>query len=402
MAALSVLLARHLGREGFGEYALIAALLVVANLFTTFGTDMHLIREVAAGRGLRWLPAALALQLLLSGVLIALVYRVPHALPFYSEAGTRAFRLFAWTLVPLSFFSVFTTALRGKQRMGGYALLNFGSVWLQVAAGLTVWWLDGDLAMLAWLSFAAQAASALGAGLVCALTIPGFWAGWRLPVRGTFLLARASLPAATFAVAGIVYQRAALLALPFLAGTAETGVFSAAARVVEAAKAGHFAAFTALYPAMAQASSERKDWFRRFRLPWGWLLALSVVGAGGLAALAGPLVRALFGAAYAETASVLSVLAWTLPFYALNNFWLLACLANHQERLATGVLAASAAGLLALMGAWGEVGAQAAAWAVLTVEVGQSLLLFSLRGRITQSPVITGGTNEFPQLFGQI
>ena len=70
----TILLARRLGIEGFGTYAFIAAIIFVANALTTFGTDMLLIREIAAQGGLSRLPSALIVQLVLSILFIAAVW----------------------------------------------------------------------------------------------------------------------------------------------------------------------------------------------------------------------------------------------------------------------------------------------------------------------------------------
>ena len=49
IAVLSnVLLARYLGRDGFGEYAFISSILFIGNAFTTFGTDMIMIRSLSS------------------------------------------------------------------------------------------------------------------------------------------------------------------------------------------------------------------------------------------------------------------------------------------------------------------------------------------------------------------
>ena len=46
---MTVVLAARLGVTGLGEYALVSAVVFVANVATTFGTDMVLVREIAAG-----------------------------------------------------------------------------------------------------------------------------------------------------------------------------------------------------------------------------------------------------------------------------------------------------------------------------------------------------------------
>ena len=45
----TVLLARRLGLTGFGGYAVLVSVVSLANVATTFGTDMVLVREIAGG-----------------------------------------------------------------------------------------------------------------------------------------------------------------------------------------------------------------------------------------------------------------------------------------------------------------------------------------------------------------
>ena len=46
----NILLARHLGVSGYGEYALASAVMLIGNAFTNFGMDMVIIRRVAVER----------------------------------------------------------------------------------------------------------------------------------------------------------------------------------------------------------------------------------------------------------------------------------------------------------------------------------------------------------------
>lgn len=132
-AVFTIVLARRLGITGFGEYALIAALIYVANSLTTFGTDMALIREIAAQDDLSSLPAALIIQLALSVLLIAAIWFWGDLIPNQSLETILALKIYILSLIPLAFFTVFTTALRGKQRMGAYAVLNLMAAGLQAS-----------------------------------------------------------------------------------------------------------------------------------------------------------------------------------------------------------------------------------------------------------------------------
>jgi O-antigen/teichoic acid export membrane protein len=78
----------------------VTAAIFLANTLATFGTDMLLIREIAAGAGLDKLPAALAVQLALSALLVALVLTVAPVLPGQSRDAVLALRIYSLSLIP--------------------------------------------------------------------------------------------------------------------------------------------------------------------------------------------------------------------------------------------------------------------------------------------------------------
>lgn len=351
---LSALLARRLGSAGFGEYAFLSAAIFLGNALTTFGTDMLLIREIAGLGRLERLPAALALQLALSAGFILLTWMSAPQLPNQSADAVQGLRLYSLALIPLAFFSVFTTALRGKQRMDGLMLLNLASAGLQVAAVAVFFRSGGGIQALAGLLLGSQlAAAAVGAGL-CAWQIPGFWRDWRFSWRETIALARACARMGGLSLVGIVYQKASVFLLSSLGGAALTGWYSAAARSVEAAKLFHLASFTALYPAMAEESGSRlpggerrPPWQGAFRLSWQALLAGAALAALGLSLLAEPLVRLLFGPGFEPAVPALRLLAWSLVPFCANTFFSISWLAAHGEKQVLRVQSLGLAALLA-------------------------------------------------------
>lgn len=400
MALFTILVARQLGGSGFGEYAFMAALIVIGNMLATFGSDMYLIRAIAAGGRLGQLPAALVLQLGLSALLVASVFLASPLLTFQSVPGAAALRIYSLSLFPLAFFTVFTTALRGEQQMGAYALLNASSASMQALLAAVLYLRAGDLILLAWLLLLAQVVAALLAAFLCARKIPQFWMGWGFSIPALFGLVRASAPLALLSILTIVYQRLVPTLLPFLAGALQTGLFSAAARLVELAKVGHVAAFTAIYPLMAQSREKNAAWFAAFRPSWLVLLGVAALGSLALFLLAGPLVVLLFGQAYGEAVPALRILAWVLLPYTLNMFLSLAFLANGDEAIVTGALAAGLLALAVLTAQWGQAaGPPGAAWAVLSAESLQStILLYQAARRLRVVAAKPGGVREFPDL----
>ena len=409
MAVFTVLLARQLGSERFGEYAFIAALLVVGNMVTSFGTDMFLIREIAASDDLSPIPAAFGLQLFLSTLFIAGIVLSSRFFTFQSPEGVRAVQIYSLALFPLAFFTVCTIALRGKQQMGAYTILNLLQAATQVIVILILNLLDGGLILLASLLLGSQFVAAAVAGILCVTTIPQFWEVWRFSIRGSLKLAQASTPMALLSTVGVVYQRLTLTLLPFLAGAAETGIFSASARVLEMAKIGHIAVYTAIYPMMAFNRTQKSNWFLSFRLLGVILIATAIFAALSLSVLAAPLVRWLFGVEYTPSIPVLQILVWTLVPYTINNFLSLAYLADVREPVITGALIISLLCLILFTIWWGQnSGALGTAWAVVSAEIIQCVILsfhamrhrewFTFKGSDLKGGDLKRGSNEFSNL----
>lgn len=381
MVVFTLVLARRLGSETFGAYAFIAALVFMGNALTTFGTDMLLIREIAAKGDLSGLMPALVIQLVLSGGLIALTWAAAPYLPNQSFDTVLGLKVCSLSLLPMAFFSVFTTALRGKQRMDSYMVLNLFLVAVQV--GLTLAFVrPGDsVVWLVWLLNAGQFAGAGFGGIVCGAQIPGFWKEWRFSWRATVALARLCAPIALIALTGIVYQKISIYMVSTLAGPAPTGWFSAALRVIEAAKTVHLAVFTALYPVMASVPAAltggvvgaRLPWKGSFQQAWRLLMIGSIAASVGLFLFARPLVQILYGKEYFPAILEGKILAWILIPFTANTFLSLSILANRKEQT---VLRVQMAGLVVLVGLnawwiqkWGIDGACLAMIAAETIQV---------------------------------
>lgn len=389
----NVALARSLGAAAFGEYASLAALLFVANAFTTFGTDMLLIREIAVSGLSSRLRAALMLQLALSGALITLVWVFGSVLPGLSPEAVLALRLYSLALIPLAFFTVFTTALRGSQHMDAYMLLN-----LALAAGqLAVLFLPRpDLVSISLVLLGVQIGGALLAGTMCSVTIPRFWPRWWLSASSLRSLLGDAAPMAVLSVLLILYQRLIVLMLLVLASPASAGLYAAASRMIEPLKMLQAAAFTALYPVMAQEAVMPR---RAQEHPSQAYLRLLLVGAC-LAALllfilAPALVTSLYGAAYAGASATVRILAWALVPFTANTYLTLRLLASGREPSAGRVLATALFGEILLgVRLIPAAGPEGAAWAVLGAEGLQSLLLLvAMRSRLW----LQGRVRELPQ-----
>jgi O-antigen/teichoic acid export membrane protein len=398
---VTYLLARRLSLAEFGEYSFIAAAILIGNVLTTFGSDMYLIREIAAKDDLSLLSPALSLQLILSVVFIVFIFAVSPRLPNQISEGISALRIYCFALIPLAFFTVFTSALRGRQKMGVYASLNLTVSILQVVAIWIFMQSGSGIVTLAYLLLVIQSAGTVAAGIFCSTSIPGFWGVLRIAPSKMTRLFIACFPIAVIAALGIVYQKLTLTLLSLLGSASLAGLFSASARVVEAARMGHFAALTALYPAMANENT-KKDSLITFKYSFQLLLLASCALVAVLYFLAIPIMEIFFGENYQSSAPVLRVLSFTLLPYAINSYLSLRFLVEKREKELMRATFLSLI-ILLLSNLWliPRAGVLGAGWASLISEIIQlGLLWFEWRSK--RIPFHKGASHELSDPSRQI
>ncbi|MDE3192642.1 MAG: oligosaccharide flippase family protein [Chloroflexota bacterium] len=376
LALFSIVVARRLGAAGFGEYAFVASILFVANVLTSFGTDMLLVREIAAHRGAALAAPALALQLALALAIVALVALLAPLAPAQSATAVAALRLGSLTLLPLAPYTVLSAMLRGGARMRAYAALNLAVASAQVVAAALFVRPAGTVLDVAAVLVATQCFAAFAAVAACRLSGVALGPLARDPrPRLRALLAR-SAPIAVLGALGMLYQRAPVLVVSTIAGPAATGVFSAALRGVEAAKTVHVAAWSALYPAFAEDRARERS--ARSTVPRSLpaLVLLALAAAAVLSVAADPLVAVLFGPAFLPAAAALRILAWVLVPYTVSSHRSLELLAEGRESEVTRALMLAVVALAVLGSvAVRSSGVVGACWAVLAAECVQAIAL---------------------------
>jgi O-antigen/teichoic acid export membrane protein len=347
---LGILIARRLGEAGLGEYAFLTSVVFLGNLGSTFGTDMLIIRELAAKRDFGLLPAALAIQLGLSLPLIAVAFLFAPALPNQTADAIRALQWYSLALIPLAVYSVTSSALRGIERMDVYTWLNVASGAILLGLGAAFVRSDSTALTLAVVLLAAQTLAALLAAGLCVAYVPQMRSAPRFERSEIARVVRLSAPIAALGLLGALYQRGGIYLLSLLQGAALTGAFSAALRIVEAAKIGHIAVLSALFPAMSQANhSETRAYSKVFSISALGLLGLAALLGLALFVAAGPLVTFLYGNEFVGSAYALRWLAWMLVPMTVSHYLSLRLLAAAREPAIMLALAASTLLLAALV-----------------------------------------------------
>jgi len=385
MILLSVVLARRLGANGFGQYAFMASAVALGNVFTTFGTDAWLIREVARSRQALSpsLSMALAIQLAFSLLWIGVMWLgVGMVWPDESETA-RAVQLYSLALLPLALYGVCSAALRGYERMDIFLWLSLAGAFINLAGVVIFVRPASNILVAAGVLLACQVAAAGLAFALCLAYVPGFAFAGRLSTAALRQILRTVWPLALLSVLALIAQRLAVLLLPALASDEVTGQFAVAQRLVEASKLGHYAVLGALFPA-AMGLGARPDpaTASLWRASIVGLTALSFVMALVVTAFAPAWVAWLYGDSFAPASAGAQVLIWTLVPYSVNAHLSLELVARSRDRdvaFGTGVSVMLLAVLLtAWAPRWGLLGA---GWAAVLAEVVLTAALVWLHSR---------------------
>jgi O-antigen/teichoic acid export membrane protein len=353
----TLLLARGLGVPGFGAFGRLSVIALILAEAAEFGLQATATRGLVAGtHSLRSLARA---RLVTSGVVAAAALAALPAFPVLAPL-VLFFVLAGWA----EFLGV---ALRCRGARAGEAVLLLvlrgGSL-----AGAAVALLAGaGLVGLAW-SQAASPAPALVAGALLLARRPATTAAAEPTVVAVL---RTAAPMALNGGLQMLSPRVEFLVLSAIAGDRETGVFLAALRVLELLSVVPAAVAQGAMPALTREALHGGDGVRRRTA--GTMALVAAPAACGLGLVAGGVVEALYGGAYADAGTPLRLLALALvPLFvnALLSWALLASgRASWLPRLtAARVLVALALALVLVprLGASGAaVGLAGAEWALL-------------------------------------
>ncbi|WKZ47503.1 MAG: oligosaccharide flippase family protein [Anaerolineales bacterium] len=323
-------IARRLGIADFGQFTFIAALLLLGNTFTNFGSDTFLIRELArAGKPTDLIARALSLQLALSAVWIfATILLRPNSLLL----------LYSFSLFPLALFSVATATLRAFERMDLVWTLSLVNGIVQLVAAF----FSLDISTLCLYLLIGHFLTAAFSSVVCIASLPTFNL---LSPRNFYPLLKLTLPFAALTFLLVLSQRLGVLTVSALLGDSATGIFSSVVRVVDGLKLGHYAILGALLPVISRGTSESKQSFRKgFFLLMGITLAMAI----GLSIFPRFIILILYGEKFTSAIPLLSLLGWSLIPYTVSSFISYDLIARGQEKTLVKATAISLAVFLVL------------------------------------------------------
>ncbi|RJK97907.1 lipopolysaccharide biosynthesis protein [Vallicoccus soli] len=387
--ALTVVVGRALGPAGAGVFFAAAALFTIASNTLELGADTGLVRALAAARAtgrledLRptvraaVLPVLAASVLCSAGVAAAAPWLARTFLPGAGPGG--AADLLRVLAAALPFGALTAVALGGVRGLGRVAPVvlveNVGKPFSRVVLAALVALAGGSALMMAAAWVLPVLAGAVVAGVQLARLLPARRPGaatGALPPRALAApFWRFSAPRAVAATVEVLSATVGLLLVSALAGSADAGVYAAAARYVVAGSLVLTAVRLVAAPAVAQAMAQRdrhaaSDLHLTSTV---WVVLASWPPFVLALAFPAPLLSA-FGPGFEDGATALALLAaGMLVSLAAGNVQTVQLMSGGSGvnlAVVLGSLAVNAGLCLLLVPAHGVTGA-AAAWAVCLV-----------------------------------
>lgn len=392
---VALVVARSLGKQGYGVYSAAFAFTAIAAVLTDVGTGQVLLR--AGARRHPQLAVYLGNSLLVKAILVVVVYVGMLGVSWLLGHPPDLF--VAVCVLGLSAMStsgqqLLFSLLLAREDMHLVAVAQTATSLLALSGTVGVAAAGGDLLGYAWVQ-------------VVAAVVPFPWVLLRViretPPRSDFSQVTSLLrEGVSFGLGGIFYLinlRVDIVVMTSILAASVVGVYAAAYRIVSTIYFLPAVVSAAVIPRLFREGAEAVDRHRR--------TAASVLRYqslfGGLAAAAlylasGPVIRLLYGAAYDDAASLLRLLCWLLVLqtmsYPLGD--VLTTVDRNGQRVAvTG--AAAALNLTTNLLVIPVFGAKGAALTTLGTELFTLLAFFLLLRRYV--PDYRAGRAVAPQVF---
>ncbi len=371
--ALFLVIARRLGADALGEYALALSFLAIFETVSVFGQNLLVVREVVRDRASagRYLVNSSAL-VLAAATLCALVMPLVARWLGYGGQTVYYIGLTALILIPDTLTVVPEAVLQGWERMEFITLFRFLTNLLGAGLAILLLLSGGGLAVAFYTLIAQRGLLAiLYAVAVRERLLEGM--RWRPDPRFCSQLIRLSWVFLGMSVFSAVFKNVDMWILRSLASAAEVGYYSAADRPVQLVGLMSPIVMTAIFPSLtATYRAEPERFAQLLETSLRGLTAVIPVVAMLFTLAAPAFVGAAYGAAYQTAVLPFQILAWSLAPTFLAALLFRVLLASNHERVSLRVafvnMVASVILNLALIPRWGAVGAGAAA--VVTAGLG--------------------------------
>lgn len=367
-AVVTALVARALGKDGYGQWSTMFAVLSLATYFANLGIETIALREAARKpeNEREWIGSAVALRLLSIGPVVVVSCVAILLLQQSREMLVAGLILVA--AVPLSGLRALQLVfeLRIKNLVPMMILTLRSVLW---GTGVVIVYLSGASMVALAVAMAATDAICAVVGAVVALRLVGKWPG--LPRARLRQLFSAALPVGISGLLVIAYGRIDQVIVFGMLGDSAAGLYGSVYTVIEQAQFIPISILTTLAPVIAAAwPNDQARMFRAARLTAELMAVMSLGGLAFSLVASKQVVALVFGAEFAPAAAVLPILvgAFILMCFGYLSDNLLVTLGMQRQMMLASVaaLVVNVGGNLLLVPALGYAGA---AWMTLLTEL---------------------------------
>jgi len=342
--AFAALMLRILGPDDAGKYYFAITIWIWLDIFTTFGLNILLQREVAKDRALgnRYLANTTILRLLLvvmaAPLLAAFIGARQLTLPLADDTIV-AIVLLAVGLLPGSLANGLTAVFNAFEKMEYPAAVTTVTTVLKVVLGTLVLLLGLGFVGLAGLSIAINVVTA--AILLYLLVHHFFRPHLELDLTLQRSLFALSWPLMLNNLISFSFFKIDVLLLETMRGTAVVGLYSVAYKFLDALQILPASFTIAVFPLMSRYAASAKDsLMRAYLLSVRLLVIVALPIAIFATALAEPLVYLLGGSQYLPHSRIaLQLMIWSIPVGFINSVTHYVLIALDQQRFLTKAFA---------------------------------------------------------------
>jgi len=401
---VTLVLSRHLGVAGFGQFNYLFAFLYFFLAVNDLGVNTITVREIsqAPDRAGEIIGSMLSFRLSLGTLSLLALWGVVLTVDFSRDLRV-ALALFGLVL-PLNALRLPTVIFQSRLRFDYAAVVDVTN---RVATTVLVLAAVGLGAGLIGVTVALVVGDMIGVAATLLLSGRLVRPVWRIEPAYWWVVLRWSLPLGMAGVLSAVVNRVDFLMLERMADLRQLGLYGAAYKLTNLVERLPQMVVATLYPLMARQALEDpralRALYRKSQLTLGGLAIAMVVA---VTLLATPIVRVVFGNQFLDAVRGLRILVWSSAclFVALPGGFALISLGRVRMNLLT--MAAGAGTNIALnvvlIPRYGYIGAAAATVAAFAVILVTTLAAveWSIRRAIADGPRDAGAAVVVPPLIG--
>jgi O-antigen/teichoic acid export membrane protein len=318
-AFVIILLARRLGVAGFGQYSFAVSFVGFFALFTSFGFNSLLIRDVAKDRSLtnKYINNILSIKIIFS-VLAMIVLAISLFFIDKSEMVIIAIYILGIELVVSSFTESMRSLFQAYEKMEYDSILKIISKIIWATLILFVIYNNLTLVNITLATLCSASLSLIITYIVVRKNISKI----KLETDYKFWkkLMLTALPFALTSLFSMINFRIDQVMLSFMTTDAIVGAYSAAYKIIDVLAILPGILLTALYPVFSKYhATDTKLLKKSFNLSLRYVITLSIPIVIGGFLLSGQIINLVYGPEYADSAMVLKILIFISLFSFINS-----------------------------------------------------------------------------------